>query len=73
MRLYARVLDIKQLQAGDSVGYGASWRAREACRVGVVSVGYGDGYPRVVSDAAQLAVAGKRYPETALPTSCTSM
>ncbi len=61
MRLFARVLDIKHLQAGDSVGYGGSWRAPMACRVGVVSIGYGDGYPRVVSDGAQLAIDGKRY------------
>ena len=62
MRLFARVLDVKRLQAGDSVGYGAGWRAPGDCRVGIVSIGYGDGYPRVVSELAALAINGKRYP-----------
>jgi alanine racemase len=60
--LYATVLDVKQLNRGDSVGYSATWTASESCTIGVVSIGYGDGYPRVVSNEAQLAIAGKRYP-----------
>jgi alanine racemase len=60
--LYATVLDVKQLNCGDSVGYSANWSATESCKIGVVSIGYADGYPRVVSSEAQLAIAGKRYP-----------
>ena len=60
MRLYARLLDIKHLQRGDSVGYGATWVADKPCMIGIVSIGYGDGYPRVVSRGAQVAVAGRR-------------
>ena len=61
MHLYARLLDIKHLQRGDSVGYGATWVADEACMLGIVSIGYGDGYPRVVRRGAQVAIAGRRY------------
>jgi alanine racemase len=60
-RLYATVLDVKRLNCGDSVGYSATWTATEPCTIGLVSIGYGDGYPRVVSSEAQLAIAGKRY------------
>lgn len=62
MRLFARVLDVKSLGPGDSVGYGASWRATQNCRIGIASIGYGDGYPRVIDPQAELAIAGKRYP-----------
>lgn len=62
MRLYANLLDIKNLKRGDSVGYGATWVADKDCTIGVVSIGYGDGYPRLVADGIQLAVAGKCFP-----------
>lgn len=61
MSLYARLLDIKQLKAGDQVGYGAHWTANRDCTIGVVSIGYGDGYPRVISEDAQVAIADKRH------------
>jgi len=62
MSLYARLLDIKQLKAGDSVGYGAHWTAKADCTTGIVSAGYGDGYPRVIGDGAQVAIGASRYP-----------
>ena len=62
MSLYARLLDIKQLKAGESVGYGAHWTAKADCTTGVVSIGYGDGYPRVISEQAQVAIGASRYP-----------
>ncbi len=62
MRLYATLLDIKPLYKGDSVGYAATWAADEACTIGIVSIGYGDGYPRVIAKTAQLAINGNRYP-----------
>jgi len=62
MALYARLIEMKQLKAGDSVGYSATWTADQDCTLGVVSIGYGDGYPRVVADGAEVAIDGKRYP-----------
>lgn len=61
MRLFATLLDIKTLQADETVGYGATWQAREDCTIGIVSIGYADGYPRVVSEKAQLVIDGKRF------------
>jgi alanine racemase len=40
----AAVLQVRQISAGDSVGYNATFTARHAMRVGVVSLGYADGY-----------------------------
>jgi alanine racemase len=46
MHFVARVIAVNNLQKGDCVGYGSSWQCPEDMAVGVVSVGYGDGYPR---------------------------
>lgn len=44
--LRARVVAIRSIAAGDTVGYGASWRAERRRRIATVSVGYADGLPR---------------------------
>jgi len=46
MTLKSQLISVKQLKRGDSVGYGASWTAPAAMKLGVVAIGYGDGYPR---------------------------
>ncbi|MCC5886802.1 MAG: alanine racemase [Gammaproteobacteria bacterium] len=46
MTLRSRVLAVKEVPAGHSVGYGAAWTASENTRIGIVAAGYGDGYPR---------------------------
>ncbi len=46
MTLMSRVVAVKDVRAGESVGYGASWVASETTRIGLVAAGYGDGYPR---------------------------
>lgn len=51
MKFSAKIMATHQLCAGESVGYGALWTATKPTRIGVVSAGYGDGYPRVVQDA----------------------
>ncbi|ASK36550.1 alanine racemase [Alloalcanivorax mobilis] len=59
-RFRARLIAINPIQAGDSVGYGATWRADGPGRIGVVAVGYGDGYPRHAPSGTPLAVNGQR-------------
>lgn len=46
MTLTARVIAINDVPKGESVGYGLTWHAPRDSRVGVVGIGYGDGYPR---------------------------
>lgn len=51
MTLTAKLMALHQFTAGTSVGYGAHWQADTDSLIGVISIGYGDGYPRVVTDA----------------------
>jgi alanine racemase len=44
--LRARVVSIRSLQAGDTVGYGGTWRAEEPSVIATLAVGYADGVPR---------------------------
>ena len=46
MTLQARLIAIKQIKKGETVGYGATWTCPEDMPLGVVGIGYGDGYPR---------------------------
>ncbi|WP_223427604.1 alanine racemase [Alcanivorax limicola] len=59
-RLAARLIAINTIPAGDSVGYGASWTAQRPSRIGVVAIGYGDGYPRHAPAGTPVAVGGAR-------------
>jgi alanine racemase len=49
--LKARIVQVRDVPRGGTVGYGATWTAPRASRIAIVSVGYGDGYPRAASDA----------------------
>jgi alanine racemase len=65
--LKGRIILIRSVARGSTVGYGATWTAAKDKRVAIVSVGYGDGYPRAasVSDAvhkSEAYVAGRRCP-----------
>jgi alanine racemase len=55
--LKARVVQVRDVPRGDTVGYGATWTASRASRIAIVSVGYGDGYPRA-ADGARLGAKG---------------
>ncbi|MEY5098958.1 MAG: hypothetical protein RJA36_1677 [Pseudomonadota bacterium] len=46
MTLASRLIGIQELQPGDTVGYGSTFVAPQAMRIGVVACGYADGYPR---------------------------
>lgn len=58
MTLESRLIAVNRLAQGDSVGYGASWRAPEAMSFGIVAIGYGDGYPRHAHTGTPVAVNG---------------
>ena len=61
LSLRARITAIQSLEAGDTVGYGMRWRAEGPCRIGVLSIGYGDGYPRL-RNQGHVLVHGRRVP-----------
>ncbi|MFO7787021.1 MAG: alanine racemase [Halospina sp.] len=60
MSLESRIIAVRELGAGESVGYGATWVAQAPCRMGIVEIGYGDGYPRHAPSGTPVAVAGQR-------------
>jgi alanine racemase len=62
MSLHSRVIAVKQLEAGETVGYSGTWRAEQPTRLGVVAVGYGDGYPRYAKTGTPVLVNGQRVP-----------
>lgn len=62
MTLRAPLIAINHLERGDAVGYGRTWSAPEAMPVGVVAIGYGDGYPRAVNNGTPVLVGEHRAP-----------
>jgi alanine racemase len=60
MALKAKILSVQSIAAGDAIGYGSRYVAKQAMRVGIVAVGYADGYPRHAPDGTPVWVGGKR-------------
>lgn len=62
IRLKSRVTLVRELPAGHSISYGRDFVTPRAMRVATVGIGYGDGYPRAVSNHnAEVAIRGQRY------------
>lgn len=60
MTLSSQVIGVQSLQPGDTVGYGSTFTAPVAMRIGVVACGYADGYPRHAPTGTPVLVAGVR-------------
>ena len=60
MTLRSRLIATQALQAGDTVGYGSSFTADAALRIGIVACGYADGYPRHCATGTPVLVDGVR-------------
>jgi len=60
MTLAARVIAVREVAIGESVGYGASWVAQRPSRIATVSCGYADGYPRHAPSGTPVLVEGQR-------------
>lgn len=58
----SRVVYFKVIRAGDSVGYGSTWKSDHQIRAVTVPVGYGDGYFRSLSNKSEVIIRGKKYP-----------
>ncbi len=62
MTLRSELIAVNECQAGDAVGYGGAWVCPEAMSVGVVGIGYGDGYPRHAPAGTPVLVQGVEVP-----------
>ncbi|WP_187436241.1 alanine racemase [Bradyrhizobium hipponense] len=65
--LKARIVQIRNVERGESVGYGGTWTARRPTKLAIIAVGYADGYFRAASSndgtrGAEVIVAGRRCP-----------
>ncbi|MBQ7926593.1 MAG: alanine racemase [Lachnospiraceae bacterium] len=62
LSLYSHITYIKTIQPGQTVSYGGTYEAQRPTRVATVPVGYGDGYPRSLSNKGYVLIEGKRAP-----------
>jgi alanine racemase len=60
MHLDSQLIAIQSLRAGDTVGYGSTFIAPQAMRIGIVACGYADGYPRHAPTGTPIVVDGTR-------------
>jgi len=60
MTLESKVICVRELPAGEPIGYGAKFITDKPMRIGVVAMGYADGYPRHAPTGTPVLVAGKR-------------
>ena len=61
-RLTARVLQVRQVGVGESVGYNTTWVAARPSRIAVLGVGYADGFPRALSNRGAARFDGTTLP-----------
>lgn len=62
MSLQAQVMALREVPAGETVGYAATWEALRPSRIATISCGYADGYPRHAPSGTPVLVNGQRVP-----------
>lgn len=62
MQLKSHVILIKEVAAGTQISYGGTYTAPSVRRIATVPVGYGDGYPRLLSNRGSVLIRGRRAP-----------
>ena len=62
MELKSRIVYVKEIGPGTEVSYGGTYRADSVRRIATIPVGYGDGYPRSLSNKGYVLVCGKKAP-----------
>lgn len=60
MSLVSELISVRTLEPGMTVGYGATWKAEKPTPMGIVAIGYGDGYPRHAGTGTPAVVNGTR-------------
>jgi len=62
MRFEARLIAVKPLEKGSSVGYRGTWTAERDSTLGIISAGYGDGYSRHFRSGTPVLINGRTVP-----------
>lgn len=60
LRWFSRIAQIKRVPAGATIGYGCTHRVEVDTRIGIISTGYADGYPRSMSGRAWVRLGSRR-------------
>jgi alanine racemase len=60
MTLTSAIISLRDVQPGETVGYAATWTAQRVSRIATVTIGYGDGYPRLAKNGTPVLVNGRR-------------
>ncbi len=62
MSLVSEVVFVKRVAKGTPVSYGCTWKAPRETTIATVPIGYGDGYPRALSNKGEVLIRGERMP-----------
>ncbi len=62
MTLKSHLIAVREVKKGESIGYGGIWTSERDTKVGVIAVGYGDGYPRSAPNGTPVWVNGRKVP-----------
>ncbi len=62
MSLHSRLIAVRHVAADETVGYSGTWTSPHETKLGVVAIGYGDGYPRYAKMGTPVLVNGERVP-----------
>ncbi|MDD4202607.1 MAG: alanine racemase [Candidatus Omnitrophica bacterium] len=62
LALKTKIVFIKDVEAGRSIGYGRTYIAAENTRIATLPIGYADGYGRILSGKAEVIIKGHKYP-----------
>ncbi len=62
MTFATQVIAVREVAAGETIGYNGIWRAQRRSRIAVAAVGYGDGYPRCMRAGAPALIDGREAP-----------
>ena len=60
MSIHSRIVYIKEIETGTEISYGGTFTAPHPMRIATIPVGYGDGYPRMLSNKGYVLIHGKR-------------
>ncbi len=62
LSLKTKIIQIKKIKAGESVGYNRTFLAKEDCTIAVLPIGYYEGLPRILSNKGRVLIQGKSCP-----------
>jgi alanine racemase len=62
MRVVSEVVAVRELRAGEAIGYGHTWTSERPSRIATLAVGYADGLDRALSNAGEVLIQGQRAP-----------